>query len=158
MAITRIITRTIIVFVSVLIYSGTSHASTEACRFYKHTNARGRVLSVEPGQSSYIGYGLNDEVSTIWIKRGYKVTIFKHNNYRGHRRVLHSSDRRGWRGNGGTYFNLKPLHFNDCLTSYVIEREWPRRITSQMYQRPFHPNGRVHIWNPHGRCYFSRRY
>lgn len=149
MAILRIFALFSMVFVSVFNYLDTCHAqprrSTVACIFYEHTNAKGRVVSDGLGRSAYIGGGLNDEVSTIWVKRGYKVTIFKDNNYRGSRRVLHSSYRRGWRGDGGTYFNLKPLNFNDRLTSYIIERERPRHnFTGQAPNRRCFP-----VWPPH---------
>jgi Peptidase inhibitor family I36 len=172
MAIIRIFALFTMVFFSGFNYLDTCHAqprrstrSTVACKFYKHTNARGNPLSVGPGRSSYIGGGLNDEVSTVWVKRGYKVTIFKHDNYKGSSRVILSSDRRGWRGNGGTYINLGALNFNDRLTSYIVERERTRRFSSHRrfssprpwIQRPC-PYRLVPVWTSNGVHYVRRRY
>ncbi len=91
------------------------------CIFYKHADLRGKAMRARIGRHKSIKRGMNDEISSIWIRRGYKITLFAHGRFVGKRLVLIGKGRRG------TAYNLIDYGFNDILSSYKLERVRRRR-------------------------------
>jgi hypothetical protein len=86
------------------------------CIFYKHANGRGSSFEGEPGNHKSIARQWNDEISSIWIRRGYRVTLYEHDKYQGKRLELIGS------GREGSLYNLDNYGFNDIVSSYKLER------------------------------------
>ncbi len=86
------------------------------CILWKHSNSRGPSFEAHFGGVRKIGSKWNDEISSIWIRRGYRLILFEDKYYRGRRLVLIG------KGSGGSHYNLKSFGFNDKLSSYRLER------------------------------------
>lgn len=87
------------------------------CIFYKHSNGRGSSFKGDLGRHRKIRSSWNDEVSSVWVRRGYRAILYEHSNFRGRRVVLEG---KGWRD--GSVYNLKRFGFNDAMSSYKVER------------------------------------
>lgn len=83
---------------------------------YKHINYDGKAISLEVGNyvlSNLQSKGiLNDDISSIKVEEGYKITIYEHDNYGGKKLTLLQSSP-----------NLVPLKWNDIISSIKIEEE-----------------------------------
>lgn len=88
------------------------------CIFYKHANRRGSSFAGEPGRHRSIKRRWNDEISSLWIRRGYRVTLYEHGNFKGKRLVLTGKGRKG------SVYNLDSFGFNDIVSSYKLLRIW----------------------------------
>lgn len=86
------------------------------CIFYKHANRRGSSFEGEPGNHRTIKRRWNDEISSLWIRRGYQVTLYEHGKFQGKRLVLIG---KGWKG---SVYNLDNYGFNDIVSSYKLIR------------------------------------
>lgn len=86
------------------------------CIFYKHANGRGSSFKGKPGNHHSINSGWNDEISSVWIRRGYQVTLYEHDKFQGKRLVLKGE---GWKG---SLYNLDHYGFNDFVSSYKLVR------------------------------------
>jgi hypothetical protein len=86
------------------------------CIFYKHANRRGSSFEGELGNHRSIARRWNDEISSLWIRRGYQVTLYEHGKYQGKRLVLTGKGRRG------SVYNLANYGFNDMVSSYKLVR------------------------------------
>ncbi|MGD2091206.1 MAG: beta/gamma crystallin-related protein [Candidatus Aminicenantes bacterium] len=86
------------------------------CIFYKHANGRGSSFEGEPGNHRSIKRRWNDEISSLWIRRGYQVTLYEHDKYQGKRLVLTGKGRKG------SLYNLDNYGFNDMVSSYKLVR------------------------------------
>lgn len=86
------------------------------CIFYKHANRRGSSLEGEPGNHRSIKRRWNDEISSLWIRRGYQVTLYVHGKFQGKRLVLIGKGRKG------SVYNLDNYGFNDMVSSYKLVR------------------------------------
>jgi len=86
------------------------------CIFYKHANGRGSSFEGEPGNHRSIKRQWNDEISSLWIRRGYQVTLYEHDKFQGKRLVLTGKGRKG------SVYNLDNYGFNDIVSSYKLLR------------------------------------
>jgi hypothetical protein len=86
------------------------------CIFYKHANRRGSSFEGEPGNHRSITRRWNDEISSLWIRRGYQVTLYEHGKFQGKRLVLIGKGRKG------SVYNLDNYGFNDMVSSYKLVR------------------------------------
>lgn len=87
-----------------------------SCIFYKHANGRGSSFEGEPGNHRSIARRWNDEISSLWIRRGYQVTLYEHGKFQGKRLVLIGKGRKG------SLYNLDYYGFNDIVSSYKLVR------------------------------------
>lgn len=87
------------------------------CIFYKHSNGRGGSFKGDLGRHRKITSHWNDEVSSVWVRRGYRVVLYEHDNFSGRRVVLEG---KGWKD--GSVYNLDRFGFNDAMSSYKLER------------------------------------
>jgi hypothetical protein len=86
------------------------------CTFYKHANRRGSSFEGEPGNHRSITRRWNDEISSLWIRGGYQVTLYEHGKFQGKRLVLTGKGRKG------SAYNLANYGFNDMVSSYKLVR------------------------------------
>jgi hypothetical protein len=86
------------------------------CIFYKHANGRGSSFEGERGNHRSVNRRWNDEISSIWIRRGYQVTLYEHGKFQGKRLVLIGKGRKG------SLYNLDNYGFNDIVSSYKLVR------------------------------------
>lgn len=84
------------------------------CIFYKHANGRGSSFEGELGNHRSIARRWNDEISSLWIRRGYQVTLYEHDKFQGKRLVLIGKGRKG------SLYNLDNYGFNDIVSSYKL--------------------------------------
>ncbi|MCP5050504.1 MAG: beta/gamma crystallin family protein [bacterium] len=87
--------------------------------FHRHADGRGSSFNGKMGRNRKIKKRWNDKVSSIWVKRGYRVILYEHKKFRGRRLVLEG---KGRRRRGGTLYNLIDYRFNDRMSSYKLER------------------------------------
>jgi hypothetical protein len=87
------------------------------CIFYRHANRRGSSFEGEPGNHHSIASQWNDEISSLWIRRGYRVTLYEHDKFQGKRLALIGKGRKG------SVYNLDDYGFNDMVSSYKLERQ-----------------------------------
>lgn len=102
-------------------YDDDSGYGRSACMFYKHSNRRGSSYEGRKGRHRKISSSWNDEISSVWIRSGYKLTLYEHKSYGGRRLTLYGKGRRG------SFYNLKDYRFNDKMSSYKLERTRRRR-------------------------------
>jgi len=95
------------------VFGGSERVS---CIFYKHANGRGSSFEGEPGNHHSIMRQWNDEISSVWIQRGYQVTLYEHDKFQGKRLVLKGEGRKG------SLYNLINYGFNDFVSSYKLVR------------------------------------
>jgi len=88
----------------------------EYCRFYKDSDGRGEVIKSGIARNESIGDRWNDEISSVWIQNGYKVTIYEHIEFEGKSHTLYGKQ-------GGVMYNLSDIGFNDKVSAYVVERD-----------------------------------
>jgi hypothetical protein len=86
------------------------------CIFYKHVNRRGSSFEGELGHHRKINRQWNDKISSLWIRKGYQVTLYEHDRFRGKRLVLIGKGRKG------SVYNLDNYGFNDIVSSFKLER------------------------------------
>jgi hypothetical protein len=89
--------------------------------FYKHANRRGSSFVGKLGRDRKVKKSFNDEVSSVWVKSGYKLVLYEHSNFGGRRVVLEGTNRR-FGNSGGSLYNLADYNFNDRMSSYIVER------------------------------------
>ncbi|NIM16481.1 MAG: hypothetical protein GTO45_31095, partial [Candidatus Aminicenantes bacterium] len=70
----------------------------------------------EPGHHRSIKRRWNDKISSLWIRRGYQVTLYEHDKFKGKRLVLIGKGRKG------SVYNLDSYGFNDIVSSYKLVR------------------------------------
>lgn len=111
---------------SIKVYYGSGYDDDgygrRACVFFKHSNRRGSSYDGHMGRHRKISSHWNDEISSVWIRSGYKLTIYEHKNFNGKRLTLYGKGRRG-----GSLYNLGDYRFNDKMSSYKLERTRRRR-------------------------------
>ena len=86
--------------------------------FYKHCNYGGWKKCLGIGRYNWVGaVGIrNDDMSSLIVPKGLKVTLFQHSNFRGSRRVFDAKNRN---------LNISCLvnyGFNDVVSSIIIEK------------------------------------
>jgi len=86
--------------------------------FYKHCNYGGWKKCLGVGRYNWVGaVGIrNDDMSSLKVPKGLKVTLYQHSNFRGSRRVFDAKNRN---------LNISCLvnyGFNDVVSSIVIEK------------------------------------
>lgn len=102
-------------------YHDDSGYGSSACLFYKHSGRRGSSYEGRIGRHRKVSSSWNDEISSVWIRSGYKLTLYEHKNFGGRRVTLYGKGRRG------SFYNLKDHRFNDKMSSYKLERTRRRR-------------------------------
>ncbi|MCP4345297.1 MAG: hypothetical protein GY795_07200, partial [Desulfobacterales bacterium] len=75
------------------------------CTFYKHANKKGAYFHGKTGRHPFVGDNWNDEISSVWVRNGYAVTIYENAGYGGRSETLHGKK-------GGALFNLTDMSFN----------------------------------------------
>jgi hypothetical protein len=89
---------------------GSNYQSSDRVCFYVDDNYRGASFCANPGESeSELRGGWNDRISSIRIFGQASVTVFEDKDYRGSSRTF-SRD----------VPNLRPLGFNDMITSFEV--------------------------------------
>ncbi len=91
-------------------------AAQEYCRFYKDSDGRGEFLQSGIARSERLGDRWNDEISSVWIQNGCKVTIYEHADFGGKSHTLYGKQ-------GGAMYNLSDIGFNDKISAYAVERD-----------------------------------
>ena len=81
----------------VTLYDDSHHGGLNVKNYYSHC------------RDNYIGVGINDKVSSVYIKDGYKVTLYEHHSFDGSKIELTEST--DWLGD-----------FNDITSSVIIEK------------------------------------
>jgi len=86
--------------------------------FYKHCNYGGWSKSLGIGRYHWVGsYGIqNDDMSSLKIPKGLKVTLYQHSHYRGSKRIF---DAKTGQKNISCLVNNR---FNDVVSSIIVEK------------------------------------
>ncbi|GEM_PF-1893453 len=88
----------------------------EYCRFYKDGDGKGEFIRSGVARSERLNDSWNDEISSVWIQNGYKVTIYEHADFEGKSHTMYGK-------RGGALYNLEDIGFNDKMSSYTVERD-----------------------------------
>lgn len=105
----------VFLFCLIFCFAGTGFAQ-EYCRFYKDKDGKGEFIQSGIARSERFGDRWNDEISSVWIQNGYKVTIYEHADFEGKSHTLYGK-------RGGALYNLEDIGFNDKMSSYTVERD-----------------------------------
>jgi hypothetical protein len=90
-------------------------------RLYQHANFRGRVYNVY-GNVRFLR-GFNDQLSSLRVYRGCRVTLYQHSRYRGRRYTY----RGGRRGRAYNFNTIRKTIGNDQVSSVSVRRGRARR-------------------------------
>jgi len=100
------------------------------CTFFRHAGQRGSSFDGRLGGDRSIPNSWNDEVSSVWVRQGFQLTLYEHSGFRGRRVVLTGNDR------NGSLYNLDNYRFNDQMSSYQLERAHNYRY--KKYKRKYY--------------------
>ncbi|OQY58187.1 MAG: hypothetical protein B6245_13160 [Desulfobacteraceae bacterium 4572_88] len=89
--------------------------SYTCCKFYEHGSGKGNHFNGEIGKVKYVGNDWNDEISSVWLRKGCMLTVYEHSDFKGRKHTFYGKK-------GGTLYNLTDFKFNDSLSSYEIRR------------------------------------
>jgi len=116
-----------------IIVSSSTYAAD--CIIYEDINRGGAFFSRDAGWNvSYVGDDWNDQGSSVWVRHGYKLTIYEHIDFGG---VAYTFWGSGYlppsqyhqatphKAYGGHWYNLTDyqMNWNDALSSFKCKRE-----------------------------------
>jgi len=92
-----------------------SHAGNCA-RVYWHDNCEGDSMHIRPGSTRFVGHHWNDQVSSLVVKKGCRLTAWEHHNYQGGRTSFRGkvTSLRKYRTNRW----FQTTHWNDRISSW----------------------------------------
>ncbi len=97
-------------------YSYTKTLSSSAASiFYKSSNRRGSFFQGKTGSHQSLARQWNDEISSVWIRQGYQLSLYEHDKFKGKHLILSGKQ-------GGSVYNLSSYGFNDIVSSYILRR------------------------------------
>lgn len=94
----------------------TDSGSQIYCRFYKHPHGKEAYFMSGLGSRREIESRWNDEISSVWVEDGYKVTLYEHPDFGGKSHTLYGKK-------GGALYNLTDIGFDDRVSSYKVEAD-----------------------------------
>ncbi len=90
-------------------------SSPAACVFYNSSDRRGSFFEGKTGSHRSLARQWNDEISSVWIQKGYQLTLYEHDKFKGKHLTLRGE-------HGGSVYNLSDYGFNDMVSSYILKR------------------------------------
>ncbi|MDM8524433.1 peptidase inhibitor family I36 protein [Desulfococcaceae bacterium HSG8] len=86
------------------------------CKFYEDAGGKGKMIKSPPGNSLYLKKKWDDKISSVWVRNGYKVTVYDSPELEGEKRILYGKK-------GGALYNMADVEFDNRVSSYVVESQ-----------------------------------